>query len=38
MAGRLHRLFHKRQAEERLDAELRFHLEQRIRETTWRQA
>ena len=32
MTGWLRRLFHKRLTEERLDAELRFHLEQRVRD------
>ena len=34
--GCLRRLFHKRLVEKRMDAELRFHLEQRLRD--WRPA
>jgi len=32
LTGWLHRLFHKRVEDERLDAELRFHLEERVRD------
>jgi hypothetical protein len=32
MNGWLRRLFHKRLTEKRLDAELRFHLEQKVRD------
>ena len=34
MTGALRRLFHKRRAETELDAELRFHVEQRVRDFT----